>query len=58
VRQLQADLLEADAWKPELQAEQGARGRDGLFWLGVKKNLFQPKSSTATGFNTEADDLT
>jgi len=57
VRQLQAVLLEADAWKPELQAEQGERWRDGLL-VGRQKNLFQPKSSTATGFNTEADDLT
>ena len=41
-----------------LQAEQGERRRDTPFWMRFKKILLQPKSSTTTGFNTEADDLT
>ena len=58
MRQLQADLLEADAWKPELQAEQGERGRDGLFWLGVKKPCCSRSLRLQQESKTEADDLT
>tara|TARA_B100000475_G_scaffold97491_1_gene70746 strand:- start:16 stop:192 length:177 start_codon:yes stop_codon:yes gene_type:complete len=58
VRQLQVHLFAVAAWNPGLQAEQGERRRDTPFWMRFKKILLQPKSSTTTGFNTEADDLT
>ena len=57
VRQLQAHLSEADPWRLELQAEHGEKLR-GSVLVVHQKTLFQPKLSTATGFNSEADDLT
>ena len=57
MRQLQAHLSEADAWRLELQAEQGEKLRRSVLVVR-QKILFQPKLSTATGFNSEADDLT
>ena len=57
MRQLQAHLSEADAWRLELQAEQAEKLR-GSVLVVRQKTLFQPKLSTATGFNSEADDLT
>ena len=57
MRQLQAHLSEADAWRLERQAEQAEKLRGSVLVMR-QKNLFQPKLSTATGFNSEADDLT
>ncbi len=57
MRQLQAHLSEADPWRLELQAEHGEKLR-GSVLVVRQKPLFQPELSTATGFNSEADDLT